>query len=172
MKMPRTGTKRGDQLKTVHRTKPRGEDTHSQFLEEPPVLASKVTILQQFPDRLLRVLPLRRILEGLRCDSSLQALQLKGVSCWEKVAVVHNLKRKAEEGQRTSQDRGYQCAAMSRRPGRHDEWSGPITEFRRCRYRVRMHQEAGERILALTNGFTRLLFLIFLSFIARVTFKG
>lgn len=65
--------------------------THAKGLEEPLVLPARVTILQQLLDLLLRVLPLRNLLEGFRSDDTLEALQLKRVTRGEQVRVVDGL---------------------------------------------------------------------------------
>lgn len=83
-------TRRDKALSTSHAV---GEtmQAHSQGCEEPFVLAAGVAILEQLLDRLLRILPLCGLLEGIRRDGSLQSLQLKGVPCREQMRVVHNL---------------------------------------------------------------------------------
>ena len=54
--------------------------THPERLEEPLVLSARVPVLQQLLDLLLRVLPLRNLLEGFRTDGALEALELKCVT--------------------------------------------------------------------------------------------
>ena len=65
--------------------------THPKRLEEPLVLPARVPVLQQLLNLLLRVLPLRYLLEGFRADGALKALKLKCVTRREEVGVVHDL---------------------------------------------------------------------------------
>ena len=65
--------------------------THPEGLEEPLVLARLVAVLEQLFDVLLRVLPLCRLLEGVRRDGALQALELESVAGREEVGVVEDL---------------------------------------------------------------------------------
>jgi hypothetical protein len=77
------------------------EGTHAQGLEEPLVLPARVPVLKQLLDCLLRVLALRNLLEGVVRDGALEPLELKCVSCREKVGVVHDLwKRDRQYGSR------------------------------------------------------------------------
>ena len=67
------------------------DGTHPERLEEPLVLPTRVPVLQQLLDLLLRVLPLRHLLEGFRADGALETLELKCVTRREQVGVVHDL---------------------------------------------------------------------------------
>ena len=66
-------------------------NTYAQRSEEPPVLAALVALLEELLDRLLGVLTLRHLLEGLRRDNTLEALKLKRVTSREQVGVVDGL---------------------------------------------------------------------------------
>ena len=66
-------------------------ETYPERLEEPLVLPARVPVLQQLLDLLLRVLPLRNLLESLRADNTLETLELKCVTRREEVGVVDNL---------------------------------------------------------------------------------
>ena len=68
------------------------ECAHPKGLEEPLVLPARVPVLQQLLDLLLRVLPLRHLLEGFRANDTLETLQLKRVTRREKVRVVDGLR--------------------------------------------------------------------------------
>jgi len=59
--------------------------------EEPSVLSRRVSLLQSLLHSLLRVLPLRNLLESIRSNNTLQSLQLECVSCWHQVVVVDDL---------------------------------------------------------------------------------
>ena len=65
---------------------------HSQSLEEPLILAGSVTLLKQLLNSLLRILPLRWLLERINRHRPLQSLQLKSITCREKMRVVDSLK--------------------------------------------------------------------------------
>lgn len=59
--------------------------------KEPSVLSAGVSLLQHLLDRLLRVLPLADLLEGVVGDSALEALELERVSRGHQVVVVDDL---------------------------------------------------------------------------------
>ena len=59
--------------------------------EEPSVLSRRVSLLQSLLHSLLRILPLRNLLESIRSNNTLQSLQLECVSCWHQVVVVDDL---------------------------------------------------------------------------------
>ena len=59
--------------------------------EEPPVLAADISLLQRLLDVLLRVLPLRHLLERVVGDGALQSLELQRVTCRHDVVVVDDL---------------------------------------------------------------------------------
>lgn len=65
--------------------------TYAERSEEPPVLPCSVPVLQQFFDRLLRVLPLAGLLEGIGGNGPLEALKLQCVTGGEEMCVVHRL---------------------------------------------------------------------------------
>lgn len=53
------------------------DKTYPQSGEEPLGLSSQVSLLEQLLDHLLSVLSMRRLLERLRCDGALEAVQLE-----------------------------------------------------------------------------------------------
>lgn len=59
--------------------------------EEPAVLAAGVALLQSLLDRLLGVLALGDLLEGVGGDGALEALELQGVAGGHQVVVVDDL---------------------------------------------------------------------------------
>ena len=59
--------------------------------EEPSVLSRRVSLLQCLLDCLLRVLPLRDLLESIGGNNSLQSFQLERVTCGHQVVVVDDL---------------------------------------------------------------------------------
>ena len=59
--------------------------------EEPAVFSRCVSLFQCLLDGLLRVLPLRYLLECIRSNNTLQSLQLERVSCRHQVVVVDDL---------------------------------------------------------------------------------
>jgi hypothetical protein len=59
--------------------------------EEPSVLSRGVSLLKSLLDGLLRVLPLRHLLERVRRHRTLQALQLQRISRGHQVVVVDDL---------------------------------------------------------------------------------
>ena len=63
----------------------------TQRSKEPPVLTRRVTLLKCLLDRLLRLLPLRDLLECICRDNSLQSFQLEVVSRGHQVVVVDDL---------------------------------------------------------------------------------
>jgi hypothetical protein len=65
---------------------------HSQRLEEPLILAGGVTLLKPLLNSLLRILPLRWLFERINRHRPLQTLQLKSITCWEKMRVVDGLR--------------------------------------------------------------------------------
>lgn len=65
--------------------------TYAQGSEEPPVLAALVALLKELLDRLLGLLTLRHLLERVRRDGALQALELQSVTGGEQVVVVDDL---------------------------------------------------------------------------------
>ena len=65
--------------------------TYTERLEEPLGLPAGVALLEVLLDLLLRVFPLRRLLERLGRDGALEALELKGVSGGEEMRVVDDL---------------------------------------------------------------------------------
>ena len=71
--------------------------THPEGLEEPLVLARLVAVLEQLFDVLLRVLPLCRLLEGVRRDGALQALELERIPDGEHERVVDGLDSDASQ---------------------------------------------------------------------------
>jgi hypothetical protein len=60
----------------------------SQRLEEPPVLAAQVSLLQGFFDLLLRIFPLANLLECVVVDDVLQTLEFQCVTSRHDVVVV------------------------------------------------------------------------------------
>ena len=64
---------------------------HPQSLEEPLILAGGVTLLKQLLNSLLRILPLRWLFERINRHRPLQTLQLKSITCREKMRVVDSL---------------------------------------------------------------------------------
>ena len=68
---------------------PRGKRTERG--EEPSVLAAGVAVLQDLLDGLLGILALADLLEGIRRDDALEALELKSVTGGHKVVVVDDL---------------------------------------------------------------------------------
>lgn len=64
---------------------------HTQRGEEPSILSAGVSLLQHLLNRLLRVLPLADLLEGIVGDSALEALELERVSRGHQVVVVDHL---------------------------------------------------------------------------------
>ena len=70
------------------------DGTHPERLEEPLVLPTLVLVLQQLLDLLLRVLPVRHLLERLRGNNALEALKLNCVTRREEVRVVDDLHSK------------------------------------------------------------------------------
>ena len=91
-----TNTKTAQNYKTKHKLKEKTSKetkaTHPQCLEEPLILAGSVTLLKQLLNSLLRILPLRWLLERINRHRPLQSLQLKSITCWEKMRVVDSLK--------------------------------------------------------------------------------
>ena len=73
----------GEISPTVRKT--RQDKTHPQRREEPAILAGRVALLEQLFDRLLGILALRRLFEGVVRNRALETLQLDSVSCWEKM---------------------------------------------------------------------------------------
>lgn len=71
----------------------RGQKTgkHTQRSEEPPVLPAGVSLLKHLLNRLLGVLPLRDLLEGVGRDDTLKALKLERVARGHEVVVVDHL---------------------------------------------------------------------------------
>lgn len=65
--------------------------TYSERLEKPLVLAICVTILKQFLNVLLSILPLCRLLERISGHRILETFQLDSVSCREKMRVIDSL---------------------------------------------------------------------------------
>ena len=65
--------------------------TYTERLEEPLGLPAGVALLEVLLDLLLRVFPLRRLLERLGRDGALEALELKGVPRGEEMRVVDDL---------------------------------------------------------------------------------
>ena len=65
--------------------------TYAQRLEEPLGLPAGVALLEVLLNLLLRVFPLRRLLERLGRDGALEALELERVTGGEKVRVVDDL---------------------------------------------------------------------------------
>lgn len=59
--------------------------------EEPSVLAASVTLLENLLDRLLGVLALADLLEGVAGDGALEALELERVAGGHQVVVVDDL---------------------------------------------------------------------------------
>lgn len=68
-----------------------GKVSHTQRREEPSVLAARVTLLQNLLHRLLGVLTLGDLLEGVVGDDALEALKLKSVASGHQVVVVDKL---------------------------------------------------------------------------------
>jgi hypothetical protein len=68
-----------------------GGNAPTQGRKEPSVLPTRVPLLQRLLDRLLRILPLRNLLEGVVADDVLQAFQFEGVACRHQVVVVYDL---------------------------------------------------------------------------------
>lgn len=78
----------------VRPAQPKSRKTNSLKLqrgEEPPVLAARVTLLQGLLDSLLGVLTLGDLLEGVGGQSTLEALELQGVTGGHQVVVVDDL---------------------------------------------------------------------------------
>lgn len=63
----------------------------TQRCEEPPVFPALVSLIQRLLDCLLRVLPLRNLLERITRHNTLQSLQLQRVTGRHKVVVVDSL---------------------------------------------------------------------------------
>lgn len=63
----------------------------TQRSEEPPVLSARVAVLQDLLDRLLSLLALADLLEGVGGDDALQTLELESVAGGHQVVVVDNL---------------------------------------------------------------------------------
>ena len=64
---------------------------HTKRSEEPSVLSRCVSLLQSLLHGLLRVLPLRLLLECICGNNSLKSLQLERITCWHQVVVVDDL---------------------------------------------------------------------------------
>lgn len=64
---------------------------HPQRLEEPPVLAVQVTLLEQLFNGLLGICSFRGLLKSLHRSNPLQTLQIKRVTCGEEVGVIDRL---------------------------------------------------------------------------------
>ena len=82
------------ELENKHQLKKTSRETkaaHPQSLEEPLILASGVTFLKQLLNSLLRILPLRWLFERINRHRPLQSLQLKSITCREKMRVVDSL---------------------------------------------------------------------------------
>lgn len=69
----------------------REKEKHTQRSKEPAVLAARVALLQSLLDRLLGVLALADLLEGVGGDGTLEALELQGVAGGHQVIVVNHL---------------------------------------------------------------------------------
>lgn len=65
--------------------------THTQRSEEPPVLPTRVALLQDLLDRLLGLLPLADLLERVVGDGAFEAFEFEGVAGRHQVVVVDQL---------------------------------------------------------------------------------
>jgi len=72
-------------------THPENHHEHTQRSEEPPVLATLVSLVQCLLDRLLGLLPLRDLLECVVRHNVLKSLELQSVTCGHQVVVVDDL---------------------------------------------------------------------------------
>src|SRR3569833_226524 len=71
------------------------EDQHTQRRKEPPVLPTRVPLLERLLHRLLGLLPLADLHERVVGDDALQAFQFERVPGWHQVVVVDDLDESA-----------------------------------------------------------------------------
>jgi len=87
--------KRGKQAPTSYTLHPSvlNARTHlePQRRKEPPILPTRVPLLQRLLHILLGLLPLTDLLERIVGDDVLEALELERVACWHQVVVVCDL---------------------------------------------------------------------------------
>ena len=108
--------------------------------EEPPVLAALVALLKELLDRLLGVLALRDLLEGVVRHGVLEALELESVAGREEVVVVDHLDERLDLAAASNLLRAHRL--------RHLEWVALNTSGNHIREAVLL----GSLVLLLDNN--------------------
>ncbi len=78
----------------VSKTKSQPSQTRKKLTQrrkKPPILPTRIPILQRLLHRLLRLLPLANLLKRIIRHHPLQPFQLQRVACRHQMVVVHNL---------------------------------------------------------------------------------